>query len=402
LLHNRLLYDKRKFPTCAFRFELKKMVENIGICLIGAGFMGRAHSAAYRNIQAILPFGHQIAMQSIVAQTPKERSHLRDRYGWNSDSGDWRTAIRQPDIALVDIATPTDLHAEIAIAALDAGKHVLCEKPLAMTVPQAEAIQAVARNSPGRFAVAFNYRFVPAIQLARQIIAEGRLGRIYHVRARYLQDWLASPEAPMSWRLDKQRAGSGVLGDLGAHVIDLAHFLVGPMTELVGQTATLVGERKIPAGQDAAVTVDDTSSFLTRFQNGATGTFETSRMATGSKNRNQIEIEGDRGAIRFDLERLNELEFYSADDPPHLRGFRTILATEPEHRFLDNWWPPGHILGWEHAHIHLIASFLSDIVKGETTSPTIADGVACQRVLQAVEQSAAEGRWVKIGAKGQS
>jgi predicted dehydrogenase len=319
-----------------------------------------------------------------------------------SDSNDWWAAIRRPEIALVDIATPTDLHADIAIAALDAGKHVLCEKPLAMTIAEAEAIQMAAQSGKARFAVAFNYRFVPAIQLARQIIAEGRLGRLYHVRACYLQDWLASPEAPMSWRLDKDRAGSGVLGDLGAHVIDLAHFLVGPMTEVVGQTATLVGERKGPDGKPGAVTVDDAANFLARFESGALGTFTVSRMATGSKNRNRIEIEGDRGALRFDLERLNELEFYSADDPPHLRGFRTILATEPEHPFLKQWWPPGHTLGWEHAHIHLIASFLNDIVTGTTTAPTIDDGVACQRVLEAVERSANAGRWVKIGPEGQS
>ena len=364
--------------------------------------MGHAHSAAFRNIQAISPFGRQVVLQSIVARTEHDRTQLRDRYGWRGDSDDWREAIQKPEIALVDIATPTDLHAEIAIAALKAGEHVLCEKPLAMTVAEAGAIQAAAQASTARFAIAFNYRFVPAIQLARQIIAEGRLGRLYHFRARYLQDWLASPETPMSWRLDKGRAGSGVLGDLGAHAIDLAHFLVGPMTEIVGQTATLVGERRWPNGKAGTVTVDDTASFLTRFQGGTLGSFEVSRMATGSKNRNQIEIEGDRGALRFDLERLNELEFYSADDPPHLRGFRTILVTEPEHPFLKHWWPPGHMLGWEHAHIHLIASFLSDIVDGTTTAPTVADGVACQRVLEAVELSASGGRWVKVGSGKQS
>jgi predicted dehydrogenase len=364
--------------------------------------MGRAHSSAYRNIQAIYPFGRRIVLQSIVSRAEHERVELRDRYGWLSDSNDWRAAIQRPEVALVDIATPTDLHADIAIAALAAGKHVLCEKPLAMTVAEGEAIQAVARAGKARLAVVFNYRFVPAIQLAKQIIAEGRLGRLYHFRARYLQDWLASPNAPMSWRLDKDRAGSGVLGDLGAHVIDLAHFLVGPITELVGQTATLVGNRKWPDGNSGTVTVDDDASFLARFTNGALGTFEASRMATGSKNRNQIEIEGDCGALRFDLERLNELEFYSADDPPHLRGFRTILATEPEHAFLEHPWPPGHTLGWEHAHIHLIASFLGDIVSGGTAAPTIDDGVACQRVLEAVEQSASTGRWIKIVPEGQS
>lgn len=327
---------------------------------------------------------------------------MRQRYGWNGDSADWKSAVRQQDITLVDIATPTDLHAEIAIAALEAGKHVLCEKPLAMNIAQAEAIRTAARNSAARFAVAFNYRFVPAIQLARQIITEGRLGCLYHVRARYLQDWLASAGAPMSWRLDKERAGSGVLGDLGAHMIDLAHFLTGRITEVVGHTATIVGERKWPGGQPGTVTVDDAVSVLARFDNGALGVFEASRMATGSKNRNQIEIEGDRGAIRFDLERLNELQFYAADDPPHLRGFRTILVTEPVHPFLEHWWPPGHVLGWEHAHIHLIASFLGDIVNGGTTAPTVEDGLACQRVLHAVEESASKGQWVKVAPEGQS
>lgn len=401
-MHGGPLYDKKKFPSRASLFELMKLAENVGICLIGAGFMGRAHSAAYRNSQTILPFGRQIILQSIVGRTEPARTQLRDRYGWLSDSEDWRTAIRQPGVALVDIATPTDLHAEIAIAALEAGKHVLCEKPLAMNVAEAEAIQTAARNSAVRFAVAFNYRFVPAIQLAKQIIAEGRLGRLYHFRGRYLQDWLASPEAPMSWRLDRRQAGSGVLGDLGAHIIDLAHFLVGPMTEVHGQSTTLVGERGGADGKTASVTVDDATSFMARFANGAVGLFETSRMATGSKNRNQIEIEGDRGALRFDLERLNELEFYSADDPPHLRGFRTVLATEPQHPFLEHWWPPGHVLGWEHAHIHLIASFLNDIVTGTTTAPTIADGVSCQHVLQAVELSAAVGCRVAIEVGGQS
>jgi predicted dehydrogenase len=382
--------------------ELTKLVEDLGICLIGAGFMGRAHSAALRNIRGILPFGPQVSLQSIVSRTEHERRLLRERYGWRSDSADWRTAIRQQGIALVDITTPTDLHTEIAIAALEAGKHVLCEKPLAMNVAEAEAIQAAARSSAGRFAIAFNYRFVPAIQLAHQIIAEGRLGRLYHFRARYLQDWLASPAAPMSWRLDKGRAGLGVLGDLGAHVIDVAHFLVGSMTAVVGQMATDVGARKWPNGKPGRVTVDDTSSFLTRFKSGAHGVFEASRMATGSKNRNQIEVEGERGALRFDLERLNELEFYSADDPPHLRGFRTILVTEPAHPFLEHWWPPGHMLGWEHAHTHLIASFLNDIVNGTTTAPTIDDGMACQRVLEAVEQSAIAGCWTQIGPEGLS
>jgi len=356
--------------------------------------MGRAHSSAYRRISEFSQVDFEIGLQSIVGLDATRRQDIQTRYGWMRGSRDWKAEIKSPHVDVVDIATPTGLHADIAVAAATAGKHVLCEKPLGITLAEGEQMLAAAVAANVRHAVAFNYRFVPAIQLARRLVREGRIGRIYHFRARYLQDWLASPDAPMSWRLDKRSAGSGVHGDLNSHLIDLAHFLVGPIDEVVGDARTVVAERRWPAdGKTAEVTVDDETSFLARFRDGATATFEASRTATGSKNRNQIEIEGSAGAIRFDLERLNELEFYSTDDPPGLRGFRTIPVTEPEHPFLAHWWPPGHVLGWEHAHVHLIASFLHDIASGESTAPTFADGVACQRVLEAVERSVAEQRW---------
>jgi predicted dehydrogenase len=368
-----------------------KPTTDLGIALIGTGFMGHAHSAAFRQIGMGFPELPAIRLQSIVGRKPEPREALRSRYGWTNGSDDWKSVIGRADIDLVDIATPTDLHAPIAIAAVRADKHVLCEKPMGLSVAEAEAMLEAAESAGVRHAIAFNYRFLPAIQLAKRIIADGRLGRIYHFRAHYLQDWLADAEAPMSWRLDRSVAGAGAHGDLNAHLIDLAHFLHGPIAEVAGQSATFV-----PVRSGQAVTVDDATSFLARFSDGALGTFEASRMATGSKNRNQIEIEGSKGALRFDLERLNELQFTSADDPPDLRGFRTILATEPTHPFLKHWWPPGHVLGWEHAHVHLIATFLDDISTGGENAPTFRDGLACQRVIEAVERSVADTCWTAV------
>ena len=257
---------------------------------------------------------------------------------------------------------------------------------------------AAASAAGVRHAVAVNYRVVPASQLARRLIQGGGIGDIRHFRAHYLQDWLATADAPMTWRLARETAGSGAHGDLNAHLIDLAHYLVGPVDEVVANSKTFVPVRCWPStGKAAEVTVDDATSFLARFRCGAMGVFEASRAATGSRNRNQIEIEGSEGALRFDLERLNELQFYSAADTPELRGFRTILVTEPEHPFLSHWWPPGHMLGWEHAHVHLIATFLNDIVTGERAAPTFEDGLACQRVLQACDHSVSERRWIATG-----
>jgi predicted dehydrogenase len=371
--------------------------KKLGICLIGTGFMGRAHSSAYRRISEFPQSNFDIDLQSIVGVDESRRQEMRNRYGWAKSSGDWMAEIQRPHVDVVDIATPTDLHADIAIASATAGKHILCEKPLAMSVAEGEGMLAAATAAGVRHSVSFNYRFVPAIQLARRLILEGRLGGIRHFRAHYLQDWLAAADAPMSWRLTRKAAGSGAHGDLNAHLVDLAHYLVGPIDEVVANSKTFVPVRRWPSGKAADVTVDDATSVLARFRCGAMGIFEASRAATGSKNRNLIEIEGSEGALRFDLERLNELQFYSAADAPDLRGFRTILVTEPEHPFLAHWWPPGHMLGWEHAHVHLIAAFLNDIVTGDRTAPTFEDGLACQLVLEACDQSVAERRWIATG-----
>ena len=328
-------------------------------------------------------------------------------------SADWREAIARDDIDLVDICTPGFTHAEIAIAALEAGKHVLCEKPLANTVAEAEAMTAAAESAHAhgvRTMVGFTYRRVPAIALARQLVAEGRIGEIRHVRAQYLQDWISDPEAPLSWRLDKAQAGSGALGDIGAHVIDLTQHITGErITELAGRLQTFVKERPYAEGSTAGslggggsssergpVTVDDAASFLATFSGGGMGVFEATRFATGRKNAIRIEVNGSRGSLAFDFEDMNVLEFYDASDDAEVAGFRRILATEPTHPYVGAWWPPGHGLGYEHGFTHQVVDLVTAIADGVDPSPSFADGLQVQRVLAAVETSSDTRTWQEI------
>ncbi|MFD9907407.1 Gfo/Idh/MocA family protein, partial [Streptomyces sp. NPDC059063] len=334
-----------------------------------------------------------------------------DRLGWAAAETDWRALVARDDVDLVDICTPGDSHAEIAVAALDAGKHVLCEKPLANTVEEAEAMLAAAERARERGQVAmvgFNYRRVPALTLARDIVAEGRLGTLRHVRLSYLQDWLVDPGFPLTWRLRKDRAGSGALGDLGAHIVDLAQFLTGEAIAGVSAlTETFVRERPLlegvssglssdlSSGPTAAgdvgtgqVTVDDAAVFTARFPSGALATFEATRFAAGRKNALRLELNGSDGSLSFDLERLNELSFHDHTEPAASAGFRRILVTEPGHPYLEAWWPPGHALGYEHTFVHQARDLLHAIATGTAPEPSFADGLAVQRVLAAVEESA--------------
>jgi predicted dehydrogenase len=325
------------------------------------------------------------------------------RFGWAESDTDWRRVLERPDIDVVDVCTPGDTHAEIAVAALDAGKHVLCEKPLANTADEAEAMVAAAERARAegiRSMVGFNYRRVPAVALARQWIAEGRLGEVREVRAAYLQDWLADPEAPFVWRLDRERAGSGALGDIGSHIVDLAQWLSG--SQLVGVSGllqTFVEERPLPASEAVTsaqreadrrgrVTVDDCAAFFGRLRGGAVATFEATRFASGRKNALRIELYGSAGALAFDLEALNELQYHDAREPPGRGGFRRIVVTEAEHPYFSAWWPPGHIIGWEHTFIHQAKDLVEAIAAGEDPRPSFADGLQVQRVLAAVESSA--------------
>ncbi|MFD5318892.1 Gfo/Idh/MocA family protein [Streptomyces sp. NPDC127098] len=379
-------------------------MQALGVALIGHAFMGRVHSHAWRSVGAF--FGPSLEPRmTIVAGTDRARTEeAAARLGWQHATDNWQQAVHRDDVGIVDICSPGDSHAEIAIAALEAGKHVLCEKPLANTVAEAEAMVAAARRARERGVrsmVGFTYRRTPALSLARRMVAEGRIGRVYQVRAAYLQDWLHDPDAPFTWRLDRARAGSGALGDIGSHITDLAEHLVGDRLDGVsGQTATFVESRPLPGapeGTRGEVTVDDAAVFTGRFTGGALGVFEATRFAAGRKNALRIELNGTAGSLAFDFESMNELWFHDATEPAAGAGFRRIVVTEPEHPYVAAWWPPGHGLGYEHAFTHQARDFLEAVAAGTDPEPGFEDGLHVQRVLAAVEESAAnESRYTRI------
>jgi predicted dehydrogenase len=365
----------------------------LGVAQIGYAFMGAAHSHAWRTSPRAFPLPLTPELRVLVGRDARAVTEAAARFGWADSDTDWRRVLERPDVDVVDICTPGDTHAEIAIAALEAGKHVLCEKPLANTAAEAEAMVAAAaqaRERGIRSMVGFNYRRVPAVALARQWIAEGRLGAIREVRAAYLQDWLADSEAPFVWRLDRDRAGSGALGDIGSHIVDLVQWLAG--AEVVGVSGllqTFVAERPLADGSGRGrVTVDDCAAFFGRLADGAVATFEATRFASGRKNALRIELYGADGSLAFDLEALNELHHHDAREAAGSAGFRRILVTEAEHPYMSAWWPPGHIIGWEHTFIHQAKDFLEAIAAHEDPRPSFADGLQVQRVLAAVEASA--------------
>jgi predicted dehydrogenase len=379
--------------------------------MIGHAFMGAAHSQAWRTAPRFFDLPLQPRMHLLCGRDEQRVTAAAHQLGWDTTTTDWKAAVERDDVDVVDICTPGDTHAEIAIAALAAGKHVLCEKPLANTVAEAEAMaEAAARAATRgvRSMVGFTYRRVPAIGLARELVAQGRLGEIRHVRAQYLQDWIADPTAPMSWRLQKERAGSGALGDIGAHIVDLTQHITGQrLTGVSSLLETFVKERPLPASEGSLsgvagqgtgrVTVDDAAVFLGRFDGGALATFEATRFALGRKNAIRIEVNGSRGSLAFDFEDMNVLHFYDGDEPAATAGFRRIVVTEPEHPYVGAWWPAGHGLGYEHGFTHQVVDLVTAIAKGEDPTPSFADGLQVQRVLDAVERSAAaRSVWTEI------
>ncbi len=337
------------------------------------------------------------SVAAIASRTPGKGEDLAKPYGARTtDSYD--ALLADPDVDAIYIPLPNGDHVEWTAKCLEAGKHVLCEKPLANTLSEARDLVEAARKSGTVSMVCHNYRRVPAVQLAKQLIDEGRLGAIRHWRAIYLQDWLLDPEAPMSWRLRKETGGAGPLADLGSHLVDLAHFLIGPIREVVSTGETFVNERPLE-GTDSAnpemdqVTVNDSAAFLTRFDCGAIGTFETSPMIPGRKAKESFEINGSEGSLVFDLERMNELQVYFEDEVPEASGFRTVIVTEPDHPYMEGWWPPGHIIGYEHTFVHTVRDLLDGIKTGIGPGPTFEDGYRCQAVLDAVEQSIGNREW---------
>ncbi|MEU9992709.1 Gfo/Idh/MocA family oxidoreductase [Streptomyces sp. NPDC048045] len=375
----------------------------LGIGMVGYAFMGAVHSQGWRTAGRVFDLPVEPHLSAVCGRSRQAARAAADRLGWASAETDWRDLIRRDDIDLVDICTPGESHAEIAIAALDAGKHVLCEKPLANTVAEAEAMVAAAARNPGRIAmVGFNYRRTPALSLAQAMIGAGRLGALRHIRLAYLQDWLVDPDFPLTWRLRRETAGSGALGDLGSHIVDLAQFLVGEqLAGVAALTTTFVPERPVLAGMSAGltassgvdrgrVTVDDAALFTGRFPCGALASFEATRFAQGRKNALRLEVNGERGSLLFDLERLNELHFFDGTEPGAEAGFRRILVTEPDHPYLTAWWPPGHGLGYEHTFVHQARDLVQAVADGTQPSPSFADGLQVQRVLAAVEESASK------------
>ena len=384
---------------------------SLGVGVVGYAFMGAAHARAWRTAAHVFDLPLTPVMVALCGRDGAAVQAAADRQGWASAETDWRALIVREDVQLIDICTPGDLHAEIAIAALEAGKHVLCEKPLANTPAEAEAMTAAAQRAAAmgiRSMAGFNYRRVPALVLARKLVAEGRLGEIRHVRATYLQDWLTDPSFPLTWRLQHDRAGSGALGDLGAHIVDLAQYLTGePVTAVSGSTTTFVTQRPLPGmaasePQTGPVTVDDAAVFAARLgASGALGSFEVTRFAAGRKNALRIELNGELGSLAFDLERLNELEFHDHAGDPLTAGFTRILVTEPGHPYLAGWWPPGHILGWDVTFTHEVADLVAAIAAGTDPQPSFADGLHVQRVLAAIQESAAsDSRWITIPSAG--
>jgi len=386
--------------------------------MVGYAFMGAAHSQAWRTVNRVFDLPAQARMVAVCGRDAAKVSGAARRLGWEESVTDWRELIARPDIDLIDICTPGDSHAEIAIAALAAGKHVLCEKPLANSVAEAEQMVAAATRAraAGVFAMCgYNYRRVPAAALMRQLVADNRLGEIRHIRAVYLQDWIVDPEFPLVWRLQREHAGSGALGDIGAHIVDLTQHVVGQrITGVSALTETFVRQRPLPAessglaatsngdgGHRAVgpVTVDDAALFVARLSGGAVATYEATRFATGRKNGLRVEVNGSRGSVVFDLERLNELEFYDATAPSAQQGFTRILVTEPEHPYLSAWWPPGHLLGYEHSFTHQARDLIEAIAAGIQPSPSFAEALQVQQVLHAVERSAESGSsWEPVTA----
>jgi predicted dehydrogenase len=389
---------------------VERMIDlnEVRVGMVGYKFMGKAHSHAYRDLPMFFPNTAKPIMKLICGRDETGVRQAAQQFGWEEHTTDWRQLIERDDIDLIDINAPSDAHKEIAIAAAQAGKHVFCEKPLALTLADSREMLQAVEKAGVKHMVGFNYRFAPAVLLAKKLVSEGRLGRIFHFRAWFLQDWIIDPEFPLVWRLQKEIAGSGSHGDLGAHLIDLAHYLIGDMEEVVGLSDTFVKERPLPeamtglsaeSSKDAPkgeVTVDDATLFLTRFHNGALGSFEATRFAAGHRCTNSFEINGSLGSVRFDFERMNELQVYFTNDSADVQGFRRVLATDPAHAYSEAWWPPGHTIGYEHTFIHEIVELMHALQENRPPIPNFVDGVKCQQVLEAVEKSIEEKRWVRI------
>jgi predicted dehydrogenase len=377
----------------------------LAVALIGHRFMGRAHSNAWRQAPRFFDLPAELRLKTICGRDAVATRAAARKLGWETSETDWQRVVEDPAIDVIDICTPNESHAAIAIAAARAGKAMLCEKPLALNVAEAEEMARAVKKARVVNMVCHNYRRIPALILAKQMIERGDLGvRLFHFRARYAQDWIVDPKFPLVWRLRREVSGSGALGDIFSHVTDLARYLVGELREVSAVMETFVKRRPLETKGGGAkrsrpmgkVNVDDAVAMIGRFRGGGLATIEATRFAPGRKNSIQLEINGSEGSLAFDLEEMNRLRFFNRRDPAEVQGFRDIIVTEPSHPYGANWWPPGHIIGYEHTFVHTIADFVRAVVQRKKVQPDFADGVKTQRVLDAVERSARTRRWVRV------
>jgi predicted dehydrogenase len=387
------------------------MARTLRVGMIGYRFMGKAHSNAWRQAPHFFPLKASVELSTICGRDPTALEAARSQLGWQKASTNWKEVVNSPDIDIVDINTPNDSHAEIAIAAAQAGKHILCEKPLAMNVEECKQMLDAAKKAKIVHMICHNYRRIPAIAQAKKMIEEGAIGNVFHYYARYSQDWIVDPDFPLVWRLQKGVSGSGAHGDINAHIIDLARYLVGEFGEVCGLMHTFIKQRPLQdvggkadglgatAGKVMGkVTVDDAAMFIGKFKNGALANLEATRFALGRKNHIEIEINGSKGSLHFDFEDMNRLKWFDNTAPADRQGFNDILVTQGggTHPYVGNWWPPGHIVGYEHTFVHTIADFVNAVVDGKAVQPTFEDGMKNQRVLEAVEESSKNRQWVKV------
>lgn len=384
---------------------MKKL--NIGI--IGTKFMGKAHSNAWKKAPEFFEMSTKPVLKVACGRHETSLKDFADKWGWEETETDWKKLVKRPDIDIIDIAVPQNLHYEIALAAAKEGKHIFCEKPMCMNLTQAkEMLKACEENKVTHY-LNHNYRRNPAVALAKQMIDEGLLGNLFHWRGAYQQDWIVNADFPLTWQLRKEIAQAGPQWDLNSHSVDLAHYLVGDIQTVSCLTANFIKER--PLAEEAtsgnlkaeakgtgkgAVTVEDAALMMVRFKSGAIGSFEATRFATGRRNHNTFEIYGSKGSLLFDQERMNELQFYSHDDAEGRQGFKTILATDPSHPFMKNWWPSGHNIGYEHSFVHAVVDFIKAIAEGKTIEPNFEDGVKIIKVLEAGIKSAETGQMVVL------
>ena len=365
--------------------------------MVGTQFMGKAHSNAYNKVSHFFETPVTPVLHTACSRNEEQLKKFTEQFKWKHGASSWEEIIASNDIDLVDICTPNDLHMPVAIAAAKSGKHILCEKPIARNVKEAYEMYVAVRKAGVVNMMIFNYRFVPAIALAKRYIDEGKIGDIRHFNAAYYQDWLTDADFPLVWRHDVNASGSGAHGDMNAHVVDLARYLVGEFKSVSGTQKTFITTRPVASGKERGkVSTDDATSFLAKFQNGAMGSFLATRLASGRKNFLRLEIFGSIGGLAFNLERMNELEYFSGSDSPDCQGYRNILVTDASHPYINAWWPPGHIIGWEHTFIHQVKELLDGLGKKKTVVPDFYDGLKCQQVLDAVIISTTTESWKDI------